>query len=393
MKKVIVLILALVVWPAVVTADRALNMQLQRFLNALGYDVGAVDGIVGKNTKAQLNNALSEYGYTFDGSVDDDEIKILKSIARKKGIQLSERMIGITRRHLEQIMDKQTAQLFVPSNRNTDRVDAFEIVEFEGRTAAKMSVSMDDRGHVDDWGRFGVSGEAQRVQIQEKPKVHEMVDGKLYWYKFSVFIPAQTGSNYHTISPFDLKDRKNGSQRDPAIAFTITNNQVTFQLKRDGEECRQVKNSAGGTSEFCERPGIIANMMFTNDFKDKWLDFVFMLDMRIGSEITKFWINEKLVGVINGDLSPQGRYLGFKFGPYRNSIKKSPKDEVLYFSDIMRTNSCEKLQNVDCEKLYEAQNLNGMYGVQEMLLCFKEPQQGRPCPMICRGRNCEKLGG
>lgn len=153
------------------------------------------------------------------------------------------------------------------------------------------------------------------------------------------------------------------------------------------------KNSAGGTSEFCERPGIIANMMFTNDFKDKWLDFVFMLDMRIGSEITKFWINEKLVGVINGDLSPQGRYLGFKFGPYRNSIKKSPKDEVLYFSDIMRTNSCEKLQNVDCEKLYEAQNLNGMYGVQEMLLCFKEPQQGRPCPMICRGRNCEKLGG
>lgn len=181
MKKVIVLILALVVWPAVVTADRALNMQLQRFLNALGYDVGAVDGIVGKNTKAQLNNALSEYGYTFDGSVDDDEIKILKSIARKKGIQLSERMIGITRRHLEQIMDKQRAQLFVPSNRNTDRVDAFEIVEFEGRTAAKMSVSMDDRGHVDDWGRFGVSGEAQRVQIQEKPKVHEMVDGKLYW--------------------------------------------------------------------------------------------------------------------------------------------------------------------------------------------------------------------
>ena len=57
MKKVIVLILALVVWPAVVTADKALNMQLQRFLNALGYDVGAVDGIVGKNTKAQLNNA------------------------------------------------------------------------------------------------------------------------------------------------------------------------------------------------------------------------------------------------------------------------------------------------------------------------------------------------
>ena len=78
----------MVIWPAVVTADTALNMQLQRFLNALGYDVGAVDGIVGKNTKAQLNNAFSENGYTFDGSVDDDKIKILKSIAQKKRIKL-----------------------------------------------------------------------------------------------------------------------------------------------------------------------------------------------------------------------------------------------------------------------------------------------------------------
>ena len=103
----------MVIWPAVVTADTALNMQLQRFLNALGYDVGAVDGIVGKNTKAQLNNAFSENGYTFDGSVDDDEIKILKSIAQKKRITLPERMLGVTRKHLEQIMDKKTARLFV----------------------------------------------------------------------------------------------------------------------------------------------------------------------------------------------------------------------------------------------------------------------------------------
>jgi hypothetical protein len=60
MGRVIVLILAMVIWPAIVTADTALNMQLQRFFNALDYDVRAVDGIVGKNTKAQLDNAFSE---------------------------------------------------------------------------------------------------------------------------------------------------------------------------------------------------------------------------------------------------------------------------------------------------------------------------------------------
>ena len=393
MKKIIILVLCMTIWPAIVSADTATNIEIQRYLNALGYDVGAIDGIVGKNTKAQLNKALADNGYAFDGVVDEEEIKILKVIAKKKRVKLPERMIGVTRKNLEQIMDKKTARLFVASDRNIDRSDAFEIVEFQGRTAAKISISMKDRGHVDDWGRFGKAGEAQRFQIQEKPKVHEMRDGKLYWYKFSIFMPRGTGSDHHTISPFDLKDRKNGSQRDPAIAFTITNNQVTFQLKRDGEECRKVKNTSGRTSDFCERPGIISNMMFNNDFKGKWLDFVFMIDKRRSTEMTKFWINGKLIGVINGDLSPQGKYLGFKFGPYRNSIKRPPKDEVIYYADIMRTNSCKNLQNVNCEKLFSAQNLNGIYGVREMLRCFKEPQQGRPCPVICRGRACEKLDG
>ena len=87
-------------------ADIATNMQVQRYLNALGYDVGAIDGIVGKNTKAQLNKALADNGYAFDSVVDEEEIKILKVIAKKKRVKLPERMIGVTRKNLEQIMDK-----------------------------------------------------------------------------------------------------------------------------------------------------------------------------------------------------------------------------------------------------------------------------------------------
>ena len=56
-------------------------------------------------------------------------------------------------------------------------------------------------------------------------------------------------------------------------------------------------------------------MASTNNYKNRWLDFVFEIDKRKGKEITRFWINEKLIGVINGDLSPQGKFLGFKFGP------------------------------------------------------------------------------
>ena len=69
----------------------------------------------------------------------------------------------------------------------------------------------------------------------------------------------------------------------------------------------------GRVSDFCERPGLIANMEMNDYFKNRWLDFVFQMDMRKGKEITRFWVNERLIGVIKGDLSPQGKFLGFKF--------------------------------------------------------------------------------
>ena len=393
MKIIFGVMLCVAIWPAIASADIATNMQVQRYLNALGYDVGTIDGIVGKNTKAQIKKALTDNGFAFDGIVDDEEIKILKVIAKKKRIELPGRMIGVTRKNLEQIMDKKTARLFVENENNIEREDAFEIVDFEGRRAAKITISMRDEGSANDWGRFGTSGHAQRFQIQEKPMSHEMVDGKVYWYKFSVFIPNNTGSPYHTIAPFDLKDRKNRRQRDPAFDFKITNGHVNFSLKRDGEECRKVTNSAGKTSDFCERPGLIANMRSNRAFKDRWLDFVLYLDTRKSSAVTKIWINGELLGVINGDLSPYGRYLGFKFGPYRHHIARAPRDETLYYADIMRRGSCTELGVSNCDTYEGAQASDGVYKARELIRCFKEPEQGKPCPVICRGRECEKLGG
>ena len=155
--------------------------------------------------------------------------------------------------------------------------------------------------------------------------------------------------------------------------------------------CRKVKNMQGKTSEFCERPSLVAYMASTNNYKNRWLDFVFQIDKRKGKEITRFWINEKLIGVINGDLSPQGKFLGFKFGPYRFSIKKPPQDEVIYYSDIMRSHSCEELEQENCDKFYDAPSSSGIYGVEKLLRCFREPDKGLPCPLICKGSHCEQL--
>ena len=346
-------------WPFFVGyADIKQNIKIQSYLNKFSYNVGQIDVIIGKNSRKQLISALKEHGLEFDGVADSNEQQIFRKVTVDKNIDLIERRLGISYENLLQIMDEQTAKLFVPNSRNINKEDGFEIVDFKGRKAARMSISMSDKGHPDDWGRFGVAGTAQRFQIQEKPKVHEMRDGEVYWYKFSIFIPNDVGSDHHTISPFDLKDRKYGRQRDPAIAFTITNNQVTFQLKTTGEECRKIKNMQGEISDFCERPGLIANMETSNYFKNRWLDFVFQMDMRKGKEITRFWINKQLTGVIKGDLSPQGKFLGFKFGPYRNSIIKPPQDEVIYYADIMRRASCEDLEILSCEQFNNAPSNN-----------------------------------
>ena len=366
------------------------NFEIQQHLLALGYDAEPIDGIVTRNLKRQLTRAFVKNGFAFDGTVDDEELATIKTITKQNNVLISNRMLGVTRQNLEKIMDKQTARLFQASAINTKRTDGFEIVEFEGRTAAKFSVSFKDEGHPNDWGRLGTVGHAQRFQVQEKERTHEMVDGKEYWYKFSLFIPEGTGSEHHTISPFDFKDRRNGSQRDPALAFDIIQNQTTLVLKTLGEECREVRNTQGEVSDFCERPGLFAGMIEDN-LRNRWLDFVFHIDLRKGQERTKFWINRKLTGVFNGDLSPYGKHLGFKFGLYRHHMTQSPNDEVLYYSDIMRRHSCDELGIDSCNEFIEAQDQNGVFCAKGIVACFKEPSQGKPCPRICEGRACEKL--
>jgi hypothetical protein len=362
------------------------NFEIQQHLLALGYDADPIDGIVTRNLKQRLTRAFFENGYAFDGTVDDEELATVKIITKQNNVFVPNRMLGATRQNLEKIMDKQTARLFQASAINTNRIDGFEILEFEGRTAAKFSVSFKDEGHPNDWGRLGTVGHAQRFQVQEKERTHEMVDGKEYWYKFSLFIPEGTGSEHHTVSPFDFKDRRNGSQRDPAFAFDIIQNQTTLVLKTLGE----VKNTQGEVSEFCERPGLFAGMLEDN-LRNRWLDFVFHIDLRKGQERTKFWINRKLTGVFNGDLSPYGKYLGFKFGLYRHHMTQSPNDEALYYSDIMRRHSCEELGIDSCNDFKEAQDQNGVFGAKAIVACFREPSQGKPCPRICEGRACERL--
>ena len=118
-------------WPFFVGyADIQQNIKIQSYLNALGYNVGQIDGIIGKNSRKQLITVLKEHGLEFDGVADSNELQILRKIATDKNIDLTERRLGISYDNLLQIMDKQTAKLFVPNGRNINKVDGFETVSY-----------------------------------------------------------------------------------------------------------------------------------------------------------------------------------------------------------------------------------------------------------------------
>ena len=59
-------------------ADIKQNIKIQSYLNALGYNVGQIDGIIGKNSRKQLISFLKKHGIEFDGAADNNELQILE---------------------------------------------------------------------------------------------------------------------------------------------------------------------------------------------------------------------------------------------------------------------------------------------------------------------------
>jgi hypothetical protein len=55
--------------------------EAQSLLNSLGYDAGPVDGAAGKRTMAAMTQFLDGKGTAFDGSIDEQELGILRSSA------------------------------------------------------------------------------------------------------------------------------------------------------------------------------------------------------------------------------------------------------------------------------------------------------------------------
>jgi len=138
-------------FPSVALADDTARMA-QSLLNELGYSI-AVDGAWGPNSQRALESFYNQNDQVFDGTFDETELADLAAANNP----------------IAAIMDAETAALFGVHDQNISSEDGLQIVEFEGRTAARFFLRYADGGGAEDWNPNNMNGRAQRIQIREIP--------------------------------------------------------------------------------------------------------------------------------------------------------------------------------------------------------------------------------
>lgn len=251
---------------------------------------------------------------------------------------------GYSTSNLKSIMPGKLAGSMQFSERSVSNKQRIEFGEFYGRNAVKMTVNYDDGGHPGDWKRMSDSKpHAQRIQIQERERTHEMKDGNEYWYKLSMFVPEEAGNRYHTVSLWDLKPRKNGAQNAPSFTMSITKGRFMIFSDTGKHVCFQAN-----LQKMCQMENTYTAEFRKQDVTNRWVDFVMQIKLVKGKELFRLWADDKLIFSTTSDLSPWNDRLGFKFGPYRHHMEPNPSrpdDDTIYYADINRGNSCEDVDD------------------------------------------------
>ena len=299
---------------------------------------------------------------------------------------------GYSRENLKTIMPSKLAnsmELDAWSIKNKERI---EFGEFFGRDAVRMTVNYDDGGHPGDWKRISdTKPHAQRIQIAEREHTHEMLDGKEYWYKFSMFVPKETGSRYHTVSLWDLKARKNGGQNSISFAMNIVKGRFMIFSETGDLVCynanleKQCAMNQAYTAEYHKNP-------VTN----RWVDLVMQIRLNKGDELFRLWVDDNLIFSTTNDLSPWNDSLGFKFGPYRHHMEPNPgrpDDDTVYYADMNRGSSCAEVDD-ECSKKINDYSGNAVFGsflVEQIKSSSGESHLKQTFGVLCRNKNICKF--
>ena len=91
----------------------------QKMLNSLGYNAGPIDGIVGSKTTSAMKDYYADKGMTFDGTIDGNEVALLKTDAGNLQLSVEEKAkqlhIGMSGYYIDESVKNRIGKYVLPS--------------------------------------------------------------------------------------------------------------------------------------------------------------------------------------------------------------------------------------------------------------------------------------
>ena len=283
---------------------------------------------------------------------------------------------------------QQDGAMVLIDNNIIDRYEFFDEFkdDFISEKGIKIDLRYSDKGGESDWGRFGLTGHAQRWQVMERVDFAAN-KGEEKWYRVFVHIPDDTDAFRHQISFFDFKYIECLGEKTYGPYFNLRNREfVSGLLSPYYFEYPHHNNQQNAHGDLA----ITYNADFTK-FKGVWLGFLMNVKWAEDGHF-HLWLNGKLRKSFYGDTIFHYDRVRFKFGPYRNYMDDATKmgetieDISIRYATVGRGDTCDDVWSGGCDhftsQLTEFSQLNG---VEKLVLCQVDGgrKEGEPTRSIC----------
>ena len=250
-----------------------------------------------------------------------------------------------------------------------------------------FNIKYSDKGHKNDWSRWGNPGHAQRFQIEE-PFKNTSKKGEIKWYRIGYFIPKELKTEKHNISLFDFKMIYGKPEKAVGPSFNFNNN--NFNWIFNSSNYKKDKNEVG-VQYYYDTYTVDLDTKFS-PLKGKWVNLLINVNWAKDGFL-HLWIDGKLRSSYFGDMMGEATRARFKFGPYRNHMDQATdsgikiQDAVIRYANVGKADNCDELWS-DCSELTnKLSNSSQVYGAIAVVLCKSAPNQKSRCENLGYPKN------
>ena len=256
--------------------------------------------------------------------------------------------------------------------------------EFEDRLGVKekgveFNIKYSDKGHKNDWERWGNPGHAQRFQIME-PLKKVAKKNQTKWYRVEYFLDGTYFSKKHNLSIFDFKPIKGKSEVGVGPTFNYTDNRFSWTF--NSEKFYTDDNEVGGQNYY---------NTFSLDLnqseiplKGKWVNLI--INAKWADDgFLHLWIDGKLVSSYYGQTLAGADKIRIKFGPYRNYMDDATSENIdipdlkVKYANIGKSNKCNDLWS-GCDELTDQLSNNSQaHFAHAIIICETAPNKDTKC--------------